>query len=295
MDNQNIFGESPFEIQESDSFLDEYSFFTHKNEDDPDSQLWELSLSKKESLQCEQPAEAMQANLLNDRQNEIEFAVSQMDAIMDGDIDSQSLLGNVSCNAEELPLLKLDSDLCDANQKTKSTEITLTSPSGAIHESKEVDLNKIVSDLIEAFSLENPSLPKPSTPIFKARWGKEKDRELFAILEPYCKENHIEMEEFLNDTANELELSHSEILDSISAKLDWRGTNKYLVVRIKKILNATKFSARDYKLLKKLVIKQQKDNDLSFSKLMYYFPGKSIDYVREEASVMFKTNFTVYE
>lgn len=84
-------------------------------------------------------------------------------------------------------------------------------------------------------------------------------------------------------TENEL----SEQLDAILTKLvyetKWRRSRKLeLLQRIRKIAADTTFSVRDGKLLKRLVMKQLKDGEISFGDLLYYFPGKTADMLEKQ-------------
>ena len=77
---------------------------------------------------------------------------------------------------------------------------------------------------------------------------------------------------------NQLEESHMKILKLVGKKVQWRMNKlKSLLARIQKIgRNATNFTVREAKLLRKLINQQKKDGYTDFKVVADDFPGKSI-------------------
>lgn len=78
-----------------------------------------------------------------------------------------------------------------------------------------------------------------------------------------------------------------DIISEVAIELDKlvkQSNTKFLGKRINKILKRRSvISVREGKLLKSLVFKlKQKDDNIDFSKLTYYFPGKSDVYLKKQ-------------
>jgi hypothetical protein len=65
------------------------------------------------------------------------------------------------------------------------------------------------------------------------------------------------------------------ILRSLCVEVDWKDRASKLLKRIRRIGRNQDFSVRDWKLLRKLVNQQKRAGNVNFSKLEYFFPGKS--------------------
>ena len=73
---------------------------------------------------------------------------------------------------------------------------------------------------------------------------------------------------------------NKKILLWIKEQHHWKGNIYILIKRIKKIVNSQTFTAREVRLLKKL-LKYHKKKRMSIEKVLVYFPGKSIDQIIE--------------
>jgi hypothetical protein len=65
----------------------------------------------------------------------------------------------------------------------------------------------------------------------------------------------------------------------VSREICWKGTKNELLKRIRRIAFKHDFSAREVKLLRKLVNEQKKHGYTNFEEVQYYFPGKTIEMI----------------
>ncbi|CAI2383005.1 unnamed protein product [Moneuplotes crassus] len=114
----------------------------------------------------------------------------------------------------------------------------------------------------------------------KERFCKKHDKEMFVILTELCKNSGIDISGFW--TLESLTPVYTNILKILANKINWDCYKiKNLLARIKKIGNKSKeFSAREVKLLRKLINQQKRENYTDFSAILYEFPGKSIETLR---------------
>ncbi len=105
---------------------------------------------------------------------------------------------------------------------------------------------------------------------------------MFHVLQTLCKKAGVDISNFYNP---DLELTDEldEILIKLVFETKWRRSRKIeLLQRIRKIASDHSFSVRDGKLLKRLVLKQVKDGSTDFESLLYYFPGKTVEMLKEQ-------------
>ena len=111
---------------------------------------------------------------------------------------------------------------------------------------------------------------------------------MFQILKRLWKDREISMEDFWKPD-NPIGEVQSQILLELSLKINWKTNRKLdLLERIKRIASNKNFSARDTKLLRKLVLRQQKNGYQDFEEISQYFPGKSVEMIREYHDKRFK-------
>ena len=60
----------------------------------------------------------------------------------------------------------------------------------------------------------------------------------------------------------------------------WKGTIYVLMNRIRKIVKASSFTARDIRLLKRL-LKEENQNSISMEEVHSHFPGKTMEQILE--------------
>lgn len=111
------------------------------------------------------------------------------------------------------------------------------------------------------------------------RWPKEKDIPLFAKFKELCEEYQITTLEFLN-ISDETSYLYTRILGRLLSCSDWKGTCDTLLNRIKRISNKKGFSAREGRLLKKLM-KSVRRGKTTMDEILKIFPGRSMKDIQE--------------
>ena len=100
------------------------------------------------------------------------------------------------------------------------------------------------------------------------------------------EEHWIPIDDFTNpngETSEEM----VEVLRIMKKKLEWKRSKMVLLKRIRKISNNREFSVRETKLLRKLINKQKKDGYIDFQEVLFYFPGKTIDILKNKYNEKF--------
>ena len=62
----------------------------------------------------------------------------------------------------------------------------------------------------------------------------------------------------------------------LAYKSQWKGDNWTLVNRVRGLVSLSKFSIREFKALRKILRKDYKDKEVDYDKLIFEFPGKSM-------------------
>lgn len=104
---------------------------------------------------------------------------------------------------------------------------------------------------------------------------------MFKLLREHCETDGINISDFWKGGKG-LPAYHMDVLDEIKKEIDWKGTKNELLKRVRKLGKSAGFSARDTKFLKKLINQQRKKGYLDFEEVLYYFPGKSVEQVRDQ-------------
>jgi len=93
-----------------------------------------------------------------------------------------------------------------------------------------------------------------------------------------CEQQGFEISEFWVKE-EELKPSHILLLKTLSKEIDWNKKRfKRLVTKIRNFeVNKNTFSAREVKLLRKLVNLQKSKGYTNFEEVKYYFPCKTIE------------------
>lgn len=100
---------------------------------------------------------------------------------------------------------------------------------------------------------------------------------MFIKLTELCAQEGIQVSGFW--TSHPLDSTFSKVLKMLAVKINWDCYKmKNLLARIKKIgKRAESFSAREVKLLRKLINQQKKEGFTDFQRIAYYFPGKTVE------------------
>jgi len=110
--------------------------------------------------------------------------------------------------------------------------------------------------------------------------------ELYHMLIQLWEEHWIPIDDFTNpngETSEEM----VEVLRIMKKKLEWKRSKMVLLKRIRKISNNREFSVRETKLLRKLINRQKKDGYIDFQEVLFYFPGKTIEILRNKYNEKF--------
>ena len=107
----------------------------------------------------------------------------------------------------------------------------------------------------------------------KQRWKKTEDKNLWNAFERVMNQQGIELEDFLN--SNKIKKNHSIVLKIVKKEISWKGTIYVLRKRILKIYNASRFTSRDIRKLKKL-LKEVKNRIKNYWAVTNIFPRENI-------------------
>jgi hypothetical protein len=110
------------------------------------------------------------------------------------------------------------------------------------------------------------------------RWGRDKDKVLFQLIHDMEKQNLLTLEGLANIDLNEAYNNEEALL--LAHKFGWKTIVKNLIIRIKSLINRD-FSIREMKNLKRIIKKEYKYKKLDFEKIIYDFPGKTMQRLQE--------------
>lgn len=110
------------------------------------------------------------------------------------------------------------------------------------------------------------------------RWGRDKDKVLFQLIHDMEKQNLLTLEGLANIDLNEAYNNEEALL--LAHKFGWKTIVKNLIIRIKSLINRD-FSIREMKNLKRIIKKDYKYKKLDFEKIIYDFPGKTMQRLQE--------------
>lgn len=111
-------------------------------------------------------------------------------------------------------------------------------------------------------------------PAANQRWKKLDDCKIFQIITQCCEKEGVEVIEYLrspNRTFAKLDKIVSDIINSCA----WKSKTSNLKMRLYKLITRTWFSARELRILKKVMKQELKNGTVDWNKIMYFFPGKT--------------------
>ena len=114
----------------------------------------------------------------------------------------------------------------------------------------------------------------------RPRWGRDMDKKLFKTLRDMERTGEIFIDEVLM-LDPKYEAPYHAGIQKLSEVLRWKGQLKCLVHRIQKLAQPQGFSVRDKKLLRKQLRTQYSNKPVNYDELIYHFPGKSIEDLKE--------------
>lgn len=116
-----------------------------------------------------------------------------------------------------------------------------------------------------------------SSPNRQNRWSKAHDRALFLTLQDLTKEFGLTLQDFAKIEKRVPPLK-KQILEKLTELHDWRGDIYSLRNRIQKRLLEVSFTAREQRVLKRL-LKKEDQGQIPFEKIVDHFPGKTFQQV----------------
>ena len=124
--------------------------------------------------------------------------------------------------------------------------------------------------------------PKSSSKESKStRWGRANDRQLFKTINEWEANGKLNIAEVLK-IRKRLTPAQEEVFQNLSMKVLWRGQIRHLVIRIQSLFKRSKFSVREFKLMRRILRTQYKDREIDYDKLLENFPGKTKEYLVKE-------------
>lgn len=104
---------------------------------------------------------------------------------------------------------------------------------------------------------------------------------MFEKLRQLCKRENCDMSKFWENNEKP-EGTYKQIFMELKQSIEWKCTHKDLLKRIRKIGRCTKFTARETKLLRKLINQQMRESEVNFDQVMFYFPGKTAEMLENQ-------------
>lgn len=125
---------------------------------------------------------------------------------------------------------------------------------------------------------ENPkSMSRISNSNRPNRWSKAHDRALFLTLQDLTKEYGLTLQEFAK-IEKRLPPLKKQILEKLTELHNWRGDIYWLRNRIQKRLLEVSFTAREQRVLKRL-LKDEVQGSIPLEQIVAHFPGKTLQQV----------------
>ena len=128
------------------------------------------------------------------------------------------------------------------------------------------------------------------------RWGRKEDINLFIHLRKELAANGIKEHNFLyiqiknaiNHNTQSIQTPiYSWIIDKLSHNTNWSRTPFRLLHRIQRLCSNQQFSVREIALLKRLLSKKKNGNRPNASSIIKFFPGKSIQTIKDKVENLF--------
>lgn len=118
------------------------------------------------------------------------------------------------------------------------------------------------------------------------RWGRENDRILFNWITTLQQHALVDLDYILNlkKVSADFHWNKIQLIADLSM---WKGTLAKLVKRIQFLANIKTFTARELKHFKKVMREHSSIDEVNFHKVLYDFPGKTLEYITKEGQEFF--------
>lgn len=115
----------------------------------------------------------------------------------------------------------------------------------------------------------------------QSRWKKEDDHKLYFEFMEILKSNAIDVSE-LESWEKYVSVDIINTLSCVNSKTGWKGSPASMIQRIMKLKrNPKSLSSREMKELRKTYYKWIKEDSLDWDQLLYKFPGKDPEFIKE--------------
>ncbi|CAI2377215.1 unnamed protein product [Moneuplotes crassus] len=187
---------------------------------------------------------------------------------------SQDDASSVDKDKNETPLVSDNPDIV----REEKQEVKLHGKKSRFQEEvKELSKKYQDEDLQDQLQIE---VSQPSKKNYKGiRWGRAEDKKLFALIRTLQAEGKIGINDILAMNPNR-EAYTNQGIRILARRFGWKSLMKNLVQRIQSLYKKD-FSVREIKTLKQIVKKEYEYKNLDYDKIIYHFPGKTTERLRE--------------
>lgn len=144
---------------------------------------------------------------------------------------------------------------------------------------KSTEITQGNKEVFEKSQIPQPPAQLKADKVIHRRWGRKQDKNLFQIIRDMEAEGLFVLDDLVALDENE-DLYQYEGIRQLCSRACWRATPAKLLGRIK-TLRDTKFSFREIKALKKLLRDGYEYENIDYDKVLYDFPGKTMEKLRE--------------
>ena len=122
----------------------------------------------------------------------------------------------------------------------------------------------------------------------QVRWRKSDDQNLYTCLNEILIKENMSICEFCSYSIKNYK---PQILLNLIEKSGWKGSETSFIYRIMKLNNTSKIlSSRELKKLRMIYYNQIRNNEIDWSKILFIFPGKDINYLKDLCNNFKRTN-----
>lgn len=126
------------------------------------------------------------------------------------------------------------------------------------------------------------------------RWSRSDDIALFDELYKECTKRHLNISDVFERAS--FNNKYKNLLNQVKLKVEWKWNDVKFLARIRRLGKDQKLSFRQFKLFRKLCREQlQISEEVNFSSLVKYFPGKLEATLQNEFREYLKTNHKVFK
>ena len=132
-------------------------------------------------------------------------------------------------------------------------------------------------------------LKRTDTGVDYQTWDRLDDWIAFYFLQEVCIAFKISIIDFLQEAKVKDSLL-SKVLNEMKLIIDWKSDTFKLRQRFLKMVQSKSFSSRETKLLKKLVTQNKTQKNVCWETILFHFPGKTINSLKQKCKAHWKFN-----